>query len=112
MKAGTLCCAGNASFMAGYMMYGGRIIILGESGERVGEDMTAGDIYVGGKMGALGSDAKLTDLPADELDDIREFLDRYEITFKGTFQKIVNAGQRLRGIEIYISQGAKPGFGG
>ena len=96
MKAGTLCCAGNASFMAGYMMYGGRIIILGESGERVGEDMTAGDIYVGGKMGALGSDAKLTDLPADELDDIREFLDRYEITFKGTFQKIVNAGQRLR----------------
>ena len=96
MKAGTLCCAGNASFMAGYMMYGGRIIVVGDSGERIGEDMTAGEIYVGGKMGALGSDSKLTDLPADELDDIRAFLDRYEIAYKGSFQKIVNAGRRLR----------------
>ena len=96
MKAGTLCCAGNASFMAGYMMYGGRIIIVGDSGERIGEDMTAGEIYVGGKIGTLGSDSKLTDLPVDELDDIRAFLDRYEIVYKGSFQKIVNAGQRLR----------------
>ena len=96
MKAGTLCCAGNANFMAGYMMYGGRIIILGDSGERVGEDMTRGDIFVAGKLGNLGSDAKLTDTDSVEIDDIREFLDRYEIPFKGSFQKIVNAGKKLR----------------
>jgi glutamate synthase domain-containing protein 2 len=96
MKAGTLCCAGNANFMAGYMMYGGRIIILGDSGERVGENMTAGDIFVGGAVASLGADAMLTDLPADERDDIRAFLDRYEIDFKGSFQKIVNAGRQLR----------------
>ncbi len=96
MKAGTLCCAGNANFMAGYMMYGGRIIILGESGERVGENMTAGDIYVGGAVHSLGADAMLTDLPADERDDIGAFLDRYGIAFKGSLQKIVNAGQQLR----------------
>ncbi|TDJ22856.1 MAG: glutamate synthase [Gammaproteobacteria bacterium] len=96
MKAGTLCCAGNANFMAGYMMYGGRIIILGDSGERVGEDMTRGDIFVAGKIGNLGSDAKLTDTDSAEIDDIREFLDRYEIPFKGNFQKIVNAGKNLR----------------
>jgi glutamate synthase domain-containing protein 2 len=96
MKAGTLCCAGNANFMAGYMMYGGRIIILGDSGERVGEDMTRGDIFVAGKVGNLGSDAKLTDTDSAEIDDIREFLDRYEIPFKGSFQKIVNAGKKLR----------------
>jgi len=96
MKAGTLCCAGNANFMAGYMMYGGRIIILGDSGERVGEDMTSGDIFVAGKIGDLGSDAKLTDTDSAEIDDIREFLDRYEIPFNGSFQKIVNAGKKLR----------------
>jgi len=96
MKAGTLCCAGNANFMAGYMMYGGRIIILGDSGERVGEDMTRGDIFVAGKVGKLGSDAKLTDTDSAEIDDIREFLDRYGIPFKGSFQKIVNAGKKLR----------------
>ncbi|MCZ6797071.1 MAG: glutamate synthase-related protein [Gammaproteobacteria bacterium] len=96
MKAGTLCCVGNANFMAGYMMYGGRIIILGDSGERVGEDMTRGDIFVAGKVRELGSDAKLTDTESAEIDDIREFLDRYEIPFKGSFQKIVNAGKNLR----------------
>jgi glutamate synthase domain-containing protein 2 len=96
MKAGTLLCGGNANFMAGYMMYGGRLIILGNSGERVGEDMTGGTIYVGDKVQSLGSDAKLTDLDGAELDDIRAFLDRHEIAYSGGFQKVVNAGERLR----------------
>ena len=96
MKEGTLLCAGNANFMAGYMMYGGRIVILGDSGVRVGEDMTGGNIYVGGKVQDLGSDAELTDLPAEELDDLLAFLDRYELKAPKSFQKIVNAGKRLR----------------
>ncbi len=96
MKAGTLCCAGNANFMAGYMMYGGRIIILGDSGEHIGEDMTAGDIFVGGTVQDLGSDAMLTDIDSAEVDDIMAFLDRYQLSFKGTFKKVVNAGKKLR----------------
>jgi len=96
MKAGTLLCCGNANFMAGYMMYGGRIIILGDSGERVGEDMAAGEIYVGSKVLSLGAAAELTDIASEEVDSIREFLDRYEIPFKGGFQKVVNAGTNLR----------------
>ena len=96
MKAGTLACLGNANFMAGYMMYGGRIIILGNSGEKLGEDMSGGEIYVAGKVDSLGSDATLTDMSSDEAEAVREFLDRYEIDFKGSFQKVVNAGQKLR----------------
>jgi len=96
MKAGTLCCAGNANFMAGYMMYGGRIIILGDSGVKIGEDMTAGEIFIGGKVEDLGSDAELTDIDSAEVDDIREFLDRYQISFKGSFKKVINAGKKLR----------------
>jgi glutamate synthase domain-containing protein 2 len=96
MKAGTLCCAGNANFMAGYMMYGGRLIILGSSGEKVGQDMTGGNIYVAGTVNSLGTDAMLIDLPANEADELRAFLDKYEIAFKGAFQKVVNAGKRLR----------------
>ena len=96
MKAGTLACVGNANFMAGYMMYGGRIIILGDSGEKVGEDMSAGEIFVGGKVQDLGSDAMLNDIAGAELDAIKEFLDRYEISHKGSFQKVVNAGKNLR----------------
>jgi len=96
MKAGTLLCAGNANFMAGYMMYGGRIVILGDSGDKVGQDMTGGSIYVAGKIQALGTDAKLIDLPAAEDDELRAFLDRYKIPFRAKFQKIVNAGKHLR----------------
>ena len=96
MKAGTLLCAGHANFMAGYLMYGGRIIILGNSGERVGEDMASGDIYVGGKIETLGSDATLTDMDSTERDSILEFLDRYALSFNGQFQKVVNAGKKLR----------------
>ncbi len=96
MKAGTLCCAGNANFMAGYMMYGGRIVILGDAGQQVGQDMTGGSIFVGGRIDQLGNDDALVDLPAAEDEAIREFLDRFELPFRGSFQKIENAGQGLR----------------
>jgi glutamate synthase domain-containing protein 2 len=96
MKAGTLLACGNANFMAGYMMYGGRLIILGDSGEKIGQDMTGGNIYVAGKLGEMGTDAMLIDLPATERDEILAFLDKYKIPFKGSFQKIVNAGKKLR----------------
>jgi methylamine---glutamate N-methyltransferase subunit C len=95
MKEGTLCCAGNANFMAGYMMYGGRLIICGDSGEQVGQDMHGGAIYVGGRVQSLGADATVTELPSEEEDDLRAFLDRYGISFPGSFQKIVNAGKNL-----------------
>lgn len=96
MKAGTLLCCGDASFLAGYMMYGGRIIILGRSGERVGEDMSAGAIYVGGEVQSLGNDAKLGEMTPEDDADIRAFLKKYGVEFAGTFQKIVNAGTKLR----------------
>ena len=96
MKAGTLLCCGNANFMAGYMMYGGRIVILGESGEKLGEDMSGGEIFLGGTLQSLGSDAVQTDIAEAEVESIREFLERYEIPFTGSFQKIVNAGKKLR----------------
>ena len=96
MKEGTLLACGNAHFMAGYMMYVGRLIILGDAGEKVGQDMTGGNIYVAGRLGEMGTDAMLTDLPKAELDDILAFLDKYKIPFKGTLQKIVNAGKKLR----------------
>ncbi len=96
MKKGTLCCAGNASFMAGYMMYGGRIIILGNSGERVGEDMMGGEIYIGGKIDSLGNDAMQVEPSSTEVDDVTEFLDRYDIPLRGCLKKVVCTGKTLR----------------
>lgn len=96
MKEGTLCCVGRASFMAGYMMYGGRMIILGDSGPRVGENMAGGTIFVGGAINSVGSDAKVEEVSGDEYDAIYTFLDRYKMAFKGTFKKVVCAGNDLK----------------
>jgi len=96
MKAGTLCCGGKAAFMAGYMMYGGRIIILGDAAEKVGQDMSAGEIFVGGQIESLGSDAEIVDLAPGDLESIQEFLDRYGMSFDGTFTKVASAGKKLR----------------
>ncbi|MCP4491680.1 MAG: glutamate synthase [Gammaproteobacteria bacterium] len=96
MKAGTLCCGGNAAFMVGYMMYGGRIIILGDAAEKVGQDMSAGEVFVGGEIKSLGNDTEIVDLAPGDLELIDEFLDRYGMSFSGTFTKIVSAGNKLR----------------
>ncbi|MEJ2429031.1 MAG: glutamate synthase-related protein [Deltaproteobacteria bacterium] len=96
MKKGTICCAGRANFMAGYLMYGGRLIILGDSGPRVGEDMAGGVIFVGGKVESLGNFAEVVEPTALEIDNIMEFLDRYDLRFKGTFKKIVTTGKQLK----------------
>ena len=56
------------------MMYGGRLIILGDSGEKVGQDMTGGDIYVAGKIGEMGTDAMLIDLPEIQELDVNPLL--------------------------------------
>jgi hypothetical protein len=95
MKAGTILCCGSASFLAGYMMYGGRMIILGNSGIRVGEDMTDGAIFVGGKVESLGSDAILAEPTADDLAAIAEFLKKYGISYGGGFKKIVPDGKQM-----------------
>lgn len=96
MKKGTICCAGKANFMAGYIMYGGRLIILGNSGPRVGEDMAGGEIFVGGKVESLGNFALQVEPTAKEVESIMEFLDRYDLRFKGTFKKIITSGKQLK----------------
>ena len=58
--------------------------------------MTGGHIFVGGKVQDLGSDAEQVDLDEGEEDDLRAFLDRYELRFTGSFKKIANAGKKLR----------------
>ena len=95
MKEGTLCCAGNANFMAGYMMYGGRLIICGDSGEQVGQDIHGGTIYVGGTVHSLGTDAMLTDLETARRTTSSRSSTATRSPFSGQLQKIVNAGKNL-----------------
>ena len=107
MKAGTLCCGGNASFMAGYMMYGGRLVICGDSGEQVGQDIHGGTIYVGGEIvDSLGTDAMEAELEPGEEDGVLEFLERYEIPFDGPAEE---DRQRRQEPPLPAHRAARPG---
>ncbi|MEE8109847.1 MAG: glutamate synthase [bacterium] len=93
MKGGTILVRGNAGYLTGFMMQKGRMIICGDVGDAVADSMYEGAVYVAGKIGGLGNDARLEDMDAGESEEVAELLDRYEISEKLTFKKIVCAGK-------------------
>ena len=72
-------------------MQKGRIIVCGDAGEAVGDSMYEGTIYVGGRYGSLGSDAKVEKTSEDELISLWGFLEERGIKEKPHFTKIVSA---------------------
>jgi glutamate synthase domain-containing protein 3 len=55
-KGGTVIVLGAAGSMTGFMMQRGRQIILGDVGPGLGDSMYDGELYIGGKVKALGVD--------------------------------------------------------
>ena len=107
-RAGQVMKAGDAGLLPGQRQFHGRIYhvwadassYLGDSGDRVGagHDRRRRSIVGGKDCRHWGSDAS-----GDGYLPVRtswmtsvKFFDRYEISFTGTFQKIVNAGKQLR----------------
>jgi glutamate synthase domain-containing protein 3 len=71
-KGGTVIVLGDAGSMTGFMMQRGRQIILGDVGPGLGDSMYDGEIYVGGKVKALGVDC----VPGEWTDADTEFVER------------------------------------
>ncbi|MFP5068693.1 GXGXG motif-containing protein [Pseudonocardia nantongensis] len=93
-KGGTILVGGNAGSTTGFMMQRGRQIICGDAGPGLGDSMYDGEIYVAGKVAALGVDCIEEDMtPQDE-----ELLDRkfriYRMDRPDTFRKFV-CGKQL-----------------
>ena len=71
-KGGTVIVLGDAGSMTGFMMQRGRQILLGDVGPGLGDSMYDGEIYVGGKVKALGVDC----VPGEWTDADTEFIER------------------------------------
>jgi glutamate synthase domain-containing protein 3 len=71
-KGGTVIVLGDAGSMTGFMMQRGRQILLGDVGPGLGDSMYDGEIYVGGKVKALGVDC----VPGEWTDADTEFVER------------------------------------
>ncbi|MEJ3657231.1 GXGXG motif-containing protein [Actinomycetes bacterium KLBMP 9759] len=93
-KGGTIVVGGNVGSMTGFMMQRGRQIICGDAGPGLGDSMYDGQLYVGGKVAALGVDC----VEAEMTDADHELIDRkfriYRMDRPGTFRKFV-CGKKL-----------------
>ena len=88
-KGGTIITLGNAGMMTAFMMQRGRQIICGDVGPGLGDSMYDGDIYVAGKIKALGIDC----VPGEWTDADTELIERkfriYGLGSPPEFQKFV-----------------------
>ncbi len=78
-------------------MQRGRMIILGDAGDNLGDSMYDGTIYIGGKIASLGVDAvpgEMTDLEADWIERKLALYDMKAPSGVKNLQKIV-AGKQL-----------------
>ncbi|QDV34668.1 GltB/FmdC/FwdC-like GXGXG domain-containing protein [Tautonia plasticadhaerens] len=90
MKGGLLIIGGDAGPMAGFMMQKGILVICGDAAD----SMYAGTVYVGGVVGAPGSDVVEGEIAPDEEAMLRERLDRWAVPAPAGFRKLVS-GRRL-----------------
>jgi glutamate synthase domain-containing protein 3 len=72
------------------MMQKGRIIVCGDVGQAAGDSMYEGSIYVGGKIGSLGADAKIEEVSEEDLIEIWDILESHGIDERPRFTKIVS----------------------
>jgi methylamine---glutamate N-methyltransferase subunit B len=72
MKGGLVLVGGDCGYMAGFMGQKGTLVVCGNTGHAFGDSMYATTCYVGGSIGALGTDAVVEPLSPEEA----ELLDR------------------------------------
>jgi glutamate synthase domain-containing protein 3 len=94
MKGGTLLIGGSCGYMAGFMMQKGRIIICGDAGEALADSMYEGEVFVGGKIAALGNDAVIQEPTAEDRDALNDLLTTFHVPALPEFQKVVS-GRKL-----------------
>jgi glutamate synthase domain-containing protein 3 len=94
MKGGTLLIGGSCGYMAGFMMQKGRIIICGDAGDALADSMYEGVVFVAGKIEALGNDAVIEELTAEDRTALTNLLATYNVPAPAAFKKVVS-GRKL-----------------
>ena len=97
MKGGTIIVAGRTGMLSGFMMQRGRMVILGDADENLGDSMYDGTIYVAGKIASRGVDAVTGEMTEMDVAWLKRKLGLYGLTAPNgaeNMQKIV-AGKLL-----------------
>jgi glutamate synthase domain-containing protein 3 len=80
--------------MTGLLMMGGRLIILGDVTDDVGESIMRGTIYVLGDVKSLGKNAVMEKITSEDKKELEGILTEYDFELTendySSFKKIVN----------------------
>lgn len=92
MKGGDIVVEGKLGYMCGFMAHAGRIIALGGADEACGDSLWGGEVWVAGKVKALGVDSKITDPSPEEIQAVESTLAELGLQDSSrNWQKIVSA---------------------
>ena len=90
LKGGILAIGGNVGDNIGCHIVGGRIVVCGNAGKNLGHMMIRGAIFLCGEAESLGFNSKYTDLTEDDLDFLKELIEKYGLKADlKNFKKIV-----------------------
>jgi methylamine---glutamate N-methyltransferase subunit B len=77
MKGGLVLVGGDCGYMAGFMGQKGTLVVCGNTGHAFADSMYATTCYVGGSIGALGTDAVIEALTPEEAEMLDRLLDEH-----------------------------------
>ncbi|MFC9835404.1 protein glxC [Rhodococcus sp. NPDC127530] len=97
MKGVDIVVGGNIGHMSAFMGQAGRLVVLGDAGEALGDSLYEARIYVRGTVASLGADCIKKEMREEHLTELRELLDRAgfdadpsEFTRYGSARKLYN----------------------
>ncbi|MGB9806143.1 MAG: glutamate synthase-related protein [Thermoproteota archaeon] len=94
MRGGIILIGGDTGIMTGLYMTSGRIIVLGNLGDFAGEMIIGGEIYFSGKVESLGKNARVTEVPLEEREELKRILESAGFDTDYSFSKIVPRQKR------------------
>ena len=75
MKGVDIVVGGNIGHMSAFMGQAGRLVVLGDAGEALGDSLYEARIYVRGTVASLGADCIKKEMREEHLTELRELLD-------------------------------------
>ncbi|AHK34163.1 formyl-methanofuran dehydrogenase [Rhodococcus opacus PD630] len=97
MKGIDIVVGGNIGHMSAFMGQAGRLVVLGDAGEALGDSLYEARIYVRGTVASLGADCIKKEMREEHLTELRELLDLAgfdadpsEFTRYGSARKLYN----------------------
>ncbi|MDV7353290.1 protein glxC [Rhodococcus oxybenzonivorans] len=97
MKGVDIVVGGNIGHMSAFMGQAGRLVVLGDAGEALGDSLYEARIYVRGTVASLGADCIKKEMREEHRTELRELLDRAgfdadpsEFTRYGSARKLYN----------------------